>query len=352
MLDAAAGKDAQEGRKVTSGAAIADGVYAKERKAFRALHGLALVFFSALLVFAAVAWREGDSFFLRLATEALIMGGLAISVDILLGFAGLLSLGQALYLGLGAYASALVTKNLEPSFWLALGASAAIGLLTGLAGGIIASRVKGVYFALITYGLAQVVAKTVYNTRELGASDGIIGIPVLKVPLGFTAVDANDPAGFFLTVLGFIGAVYLALSYLAHTPFGRLLSALRINPSRLPFLGWPPGPIKLCAFVVAAVIASISGGFYPMLRGFVSPELMYFEMSTNAVIAVVIGGTGTLIGPLLGAMLLVFGKSIIGSFTEYSMIVIGGLFMAAVLFFPEGIAGLIKARTGRERVSR
>ena len=208
------------------------------------------------------------------------------------------------------------------------------------------------YFALITYGLAQVVAKAVYNTRELGASDGIIGIPIIKVPLGFTTVSADDPAGFFLTVLGFTGVIYLLLSYLAATPSGRLLSALRINPSRLPFLGWPAGPIKLSACVIAAVIASTSGGLYPMLRGFVSPELMYFEMSTNAVIAVIIGGTGTLIGPLLGAMVLVFGKSIIGSYTEYNLIVIGALFMAAVLFFPAGIAGVIKALAGRQRASR
>ena len=324
---------------------VAARVYAREQRANRAVHVFGLSFFLGSLAFAAIEWLRGDIFFLRLATEALILGGLAISVDILLGFAGLLSLGQALYFGLGAYGSALILKDIAPSFWLAVLACLGIGLFVGLLGGLIAARVRGVYFALITFGLAQVVAKIIYNTRELGASDGIIGIPIIDVPLGIATVRADDPAGFFLIVLAIIALIYGALIYLAGTPFGRLVSALRINQARLPFLGWRAGIIKLGAFVLAATIATLAGSLYPMLRGFVSPELMYFEVSTNAVIAVVIGGTGTLIGPLIGAVLLVFGKSIIGTFTEHHLIVIGALFMAAVIFFPQGIVGFVKART-------
>ena len=327
------------------GGSLAETVYAQERKDKRAVYWLALVFFAGSLLFAAIGWTRGDVFFLRLATEALIMGGLAISVDILLGFAGLLSLGQALYFGLGAYSSALVLKA-SASFWLALATGIGAGLAGGLIGGVIAARVRGVYFALITFGLAQVVAKVIYNTRELGASDGIIGIPIVDVPLGISTVRADDPAGFFLVVLVLIALIYLALTYLTETPYGRLLAALRINQRRLPFLGWPAGPIKLGAFILAAVIASLAGSLYPMLRGFVSPELMYFEVSTNAVIAVIIGGAGTLTGPLIGAVLLVFAKSIIGTFTEHHLIVIGALFMAAVIFLPEGLVGFVKARLG------
>ncbi len=328
---------------------VAGRVYERERREMRAVRILAFVFFAGSLGFAALGWARGDTFFLRLATEALILGGLAISVDILLGFAGLLSLGQALYFGLGAYASAGVLKEIGPSFWLAIAASVGVGLAAGLIGGLIAARVRGVYFALITFGLAQVVAKVIYNTRELGASDGIIGIPIIDVPLGFATIRADDPLGFFLVTLAIIALIYAALSYLSGTPFGRLVSALRINQERLPFLGWRTGPIKLGAFVLAATIASLAGGLYPMLRGFVSPELMYFEMSTNAVIAVIIGGMGTLIGPLVGAMLLVFGKSIIGTYTEHHLIVIGALFMGVVIFFPQGIAGFLKARLAPRR---
>ena len=142
--------------------------------AARANHVLVGVLILAGLAFAAIGAAQNDTFYLRLATEALIFGGLALSVDILLGYTGLLSLGQALYFGLGAYLSALVLKAV-PSFWLALAAGLGAGLVLGLVGGIIAIRVRGVYFALITFGLAQVVAKVVYNTRALGASDGLAG---------------------------------------------------------------------------------------------------------------------------------------------------------------------------------
>jgi branched-chain amino acid transport system permease protein len=343
MLDNAGAATPESSVKHVAHGSIAESVYQNERLASRGEIVLAALFFLAMLLFAGNASYAGDSFFLRLATEALIMGWLAMSAGILLGFAGLLSLGQALYFGLGAYASALVMRDVQPSFWLAAGAGLAIGVAAGFLGGLIASRVRGVYFALITYGLAQVVSKVVYNTRELGASDGLIGIPIIQVPLGFASPSAGSPMSFFLVVLAGTAIVYLILSYLAGTPFGRLVSALRINQARLPFIGWPAGPIKLSVFILAAALASVGGAFYPMLRGFVSPELMYFEMSTNAVIAVIIGGTGTLIGPLLGAVILVAGKSVIGTMTAYSQIAIGALFMAAVLFFPDGIVGLVKS---------
>src|SRR6476660_1438510 len=175
--------------------------------AMRASHVLVAVFVAASLIFAAIGAAMGDTFFLRLATEALIFAGLALSVDILLGYTGLLSLGQALYFGLGAYLSALVIKAV-PSFWLALAAGLGAGVVLGLVGGIIAIRVRGVYFALITFGLAQVVAKVVYNTRSLGASDGLLGVPIIDIDLGVVSVSSASPAGFFLIVLAVIMCLY------------------------------------------------------------------------------------------------------------------------------------------------
>ena len=174
--------------------------------AARANHVLVGALLVAGLAFAAIGAALNDTFYLRLATEALIFGGLALSVDILLGYTGLLSLGQALYFGLGAYLSALVLMAV-PSFWLALAAGLGAGLVLGLIGGIIAIRVRGVYFALITFGLAQVVAKVVYNTRSLGASDGLLGVPIINIALGLASVSSASPAGFFLVVLAVIIAL-------------------------------------------------------------------------------------------------------------------------------------------------
>jgi branched-chain amino acid transport system permease protein len=309
--------------------------------AMRASHVLVTLFVAASLIFAAIGAAMGDTFFLRLATEALIFAGLALSVDILLGYTGLLSLGQALYFGLGAYVSALVLKEV-PSFWVAMAAVLAVSLFVGAVAGLIANRVRGVYFALVTFGLAQVAARAVYNTRSLGASDGLIGVPIVPVNLGLGTVMSNSPAGFFVFTLGFIVVLYLISAYLLDTPFGRILVALRANERRVPFLGYSTRNARVAAYVLSAVIAALSGALYPMLRGFVSPELLFFNTSGNAVITVVTGGVGTLAGALYGGVILTVLKSVVGSMTEHHLIVIGLMFMAVVIFLPKGLMGLIR----------
>jgi branched-chain amino acid transport system permease protein len=296
--------------------------------AMRASHVLVLIFVLGGIVFAAFGTAMGDTFFLRLATEALIFAGLALSVDILLGYTGLLSLGQALYFGLGAYVSAMVLKQV-PSFWGAMAAVLFISLIVAFAAGMIANRVRGVYFALVTFGLAQVVAKAIYNTRALGASDGMIGVPIIPIDLGIIVVMSNSPA------------------YLLDTPFGRVLVALRANERRVPFLGYSTRSARLAAYVIAAVVAALSGALYPMLRGFVSPELLFFSTSGNAVITVVIGGVGTLAGALYGGVILTVLKSVVGSITQHHLVVIGLLFMATVIFLPKGLLGLVRPRIER-----
>lgn len=311
-------------------------------------HGFAYAFLGVALAFALAAAMMGDSFFLRLGTEALIFAGLAMSVDLLLGFTGMLSLGQALFFGLGAYVSALVLKQGAPSFFLAVGAALVAATVVGAVGALVSARTRGVYFALITFGMAQVVSKVVYNTRALGASDGIIGIPVIRANFLLFEVDTGNPLAFFLLVLGLTLGAYFALSYLVQTAYGRVLVAVRTNEGRVPFLGYDPGRAKLFAYLIAANLAAFSGALYPMLRGFVSPELMYFGVSGDAVMTVIIGGLGTLIGPIFGSVIVTALKSIIGTYTEHYQIVIGALFMLAVIAFPQGlIGGIRKLRRGR-----
>jgi branched-chain amino acid transport system permease protein len=319
--------------------------------AMRASHILALVLLAGCLVFALLAWRTGDVFDLRLATEALIFAGLALSVDILLGYTGLLSLGQALYFGLGAYASAVALRG-GASFAATMGIVLALALVASLVGGLIVNRVRGVYFALITFGMAQVAAKVVYNTRELGASDGLIGVPVVPIQLGFTTVSSDSAVGFFLFTLGFMSLLYVLIAYLLDTPFGRVLIALKANDRRVAFLGYQPFTARLVAYVVAGVVAALAGALYPMLRGFVSPELLSFTTSGNAVITVVTGGTGTLIGALYGSLFLTALRSIVGSWTAHHLIVIGILFMVVVVVFPKGLIGVARGWLERILVGR
>jgi branched-chain amino acid transport system permease protein len=314
--------------------------------AMRASHVLATLLVAACLAFALLAWRAGDVFYLRLATEALIFAGLALSVDILLGYTGLLSLGQALYFGLGAYASALALRA-GVSFAGTLAIVFVFSIAVSLVGGVIVNRVRGVYFALITFGMAQVVAKAVYNTRELGASDGLIGVPIVPIDLGFVSTNSASPVGFFLFTLAFITLIYLVVAYILETPFGRILIALKANERRVPFLGYRPFTVRLVAYVLAGVTAALAGALYPMLRGFVSPELLFFTTSGNAVITVVTGGAGTLIGALYGSLLLTALRSFVGSWTTHHLMIIGVLFMAVVVFFPKGLVGFVRIRLER-----
>ncbi|MDN8617363.1 branched-chain amino acid ABC transporter permease [Variovorax ginsengisoli] len=292
-------------------------------------------------VFFVIALAMQDTFYLRLATEALIFAGLALSVDLLLGCTGLLSLGQALYFGAGAYVSALLLIS-GRSFWEALAGSALLVLLLSIVGGLIANRVRGVYFALITIALAQVGAKVVYNTRALGASDGLIGIPVVEIS-GFGFTTGSAP-GFFVFTAAIILGLYALLSGLLNTPLGRILLALRANERRIPFLGFSVWRARMIAYVLAATLAGTSGALYPMLRGFVSPELLYFTTSGNALIAVIVGGVGTLTGALYGSLFVIVLKSLLSSYTTHSLMVIGALFIVLVLFLPQGFAGWLRPR--------
>jgi branched-chain amino acid transport system permease protein len=312
---------------------------------------LAQVFIALALVFTAVAVPLGDTFFLRLGTEALIFSGLAMSVDLLLGFTGMLSLGQALYFGIGAYASALVLKHVTPSFWAAIGVALAVSTVAGSVAAFLSIRARGVYFALITFGMAQVVSKVVYNTRAIGGSDGIIGIPQIQVNLGFFRVDTASGPAFFLLVLALMLLAYFGLAYLLRTPAGRLLVAVRTNEARVAFLGYNTRQAKFLAFVLAADLAAFSGALYPMLRGFVSPELMYFHVSGDSVVTVIIGGLGTLIGPIYGSIIVTALKSVLGTYTEHYPIIIGSLFMLAVVAFPRGLVGGIESLVARRRRS-
>ncbi|MBU3635226.1 branched-chain amino acid ABC transporter permease [Polynucleobacter sp. es-GGE-1] len=315
-----------------------------QARAIRCIEWLLLT--SSLILFV-VGTLLGDTFFLRLATEALIFGGLAMSVDLLLGIVGLLSLGQALYFGFGAYLSALVLKEISPSFSLAICVVILCSTLLGWIASFIALRSKGVYFALITFGLAQVAAKVVYNTRSLGASDGMMGVPILSIWTPFGSLDAADPGTFFVITFLTIGALYVILKYFLTTPMGSLWHAIRSNEDRLAYVGYESKGPKQVAFVLATVVAAVSGALYPMLRGFVSPELMFFSVSGNAVVTVVLGGVGTLIGPIMGSVLLTSFKSVIGTWTAHHHIVIGFIFVVIVIAAPKGLAGLFTKYFGK-----
>jgi branched-chain amino acid transport system permease protein len=300
----------------------------------------------AMLAIAAVFPWLGGAFFTRLGIEALLLGTVALSVDILLGYAGLLSLGQAAYFGLSAYVSALLYVHVTQSFWVVWIAVIAVVGIFSVALGAVAIRAKGVYFALITFGAAEILSKIAHNTRAIGGSDGLIGIPVPRIPLlPGVSLDLNSNLVFYYFVLATLVLIYLGTRRVLGTPFGSVLRAIRDNADRVPYLGYHPFWYKLFAYVLAAQIAAFGGLIYPLLRGFVAPHLFGFEVSTKAVVVSLVGGIGTLLGPLVGSVIITFLESVIGSYTDRHLFVLGTIFVVFVMFLPDGLLGLARRLT-------
>jgi branched-chain amino acid transport system permease protein len=297
----------------------------------------------ALLALAAVFPWFGGPFYTRLAIETFLLGAVALSVDILLGQAGLLSLGQAAYFGLAAYISALMYLNVTASFWLvALVVVAVVGVVAFLLGAV-AIRAKGVYFALITFGVSEILSKIAHNTRAIGGSDGLLGIPVPSIPLlPGLALDLRSDIVFYYAALAGLVLLYVGSRRILDTAFGAVLRAIRDNADRVPYLGYDPFWYKLLAYVMAAQVAAFGGMIYPLLRGFVGPDLLGFEVSTKALVMSLVGGVGTLIGPLIGSAVVTFLESVLGSWTERHLLVLGSVFIVFVLFLPEGLCGLLR----------
>ena len=303
--------------------------------AHKVARALTLCFFGV----AALLPLAGSEFHVRLAIEAAMLGMLALSVDVLLGRVGLLSLGQAAFFGLGAYTAALTYQHLSHSLWAVLACVLAVTTVFALAVGAVAIRSSGVYFALITFGVGEILPKSANNSAAVGGSDGLLGIPapILELP-GLSLSLAHNATFLYLTLLLLLGS-YIAVKRLLDTPFGTVLDALRDNASRVPYLGYQPFGYKLAAFVLAANIAALGGMLYPFLRGFVSPVLFGFEYSTRAVVMALVGGLGSLIGPLLGAGIITFAEDALSNMTKHHLFALGALFVICVLYAPAGIAG-------------
>lgn len=303
-----------------------------------------------LLALAAVLPAFSGEFYARLAVEAMLFGCLALSVDILLGFAGMLSLGQAAYFGMAAYMAALICLHWTSSLWIILLLVLPATALFSAVFGAIAIRARGVYFALITFGLAEVLGKIANNTDGLGGSDGIIGFGFATMEIPFTGdLVLRNSYVFYYVALVLIVLCYLLVRRMLQTPFAAVLHGLRDNDSRVPYLGYNPFWYRLFAYVMAAQVAALGGLLYPLLRGFVAPNLFGFEVSTKAVIMALVGGMGTLIGPLFGGGAITFLETAISNFTHRHLIVLGILFIAFVMFAPNGIMGMILSRTSRSR---
>jgi len=299
------------------------------------------------------------SFVILLITQALVFAILAMSLDILLGYTGLPSLGQAAYLGMGAYLTAILATEFEfglgASFWVLIVLGMAIGALTAALFGLFAIRATGVYFLMITLALGQCVWGLAYRWNSVTGGDNGINLPG-RPEFG---IDLANDVTFFYVVFGFFVATLAALYLLVRSPFGRSLVGIRESELRMRILGYNTWLHKYIAFIIAGGFGGLAGVLWAFLNGLVSPEDVILTTSVDALLMVVLGGPGTLVGSAIGAGVVVFLREYLSTLVPWWQYVLGGVYVLTILYLPGGLMGIperirqrraLSAGAGREKV--
>ncbi len=283
-----------------------------------------------------------DAYFLHVVIMAGIFGVLALSLNLLLGYTGQLSLGHAAFFGIGAYTSALLTLRLEWSFWAALPGAAAAAGLAGWVIGRLALKLRGAYFVLVTISFAGVISLVSVNWMDL--TNGPLGLPGVPSPaLGPWSLRAKG--AYYYLVLAAVALAYLVCRRLVRSRIGRALLALRENEALAESVGVDVTHYLVLAAVVSAALAGMAGSLYAHYTRFVSPEVFLFTYTVTMVIMVVAGGKGTLAGPLVGAAIFTVLPEALRAATswQWQMLAYGVLLVLLVFFLPRGIVPALAA---------
>lgn len=278
------------------------------------------------------------------ATEILIFAIFAMSLDLLVGYTGLVSLGHAAFFGIAAYVVGLVSLHGGATLVLTLPAGIATGAAAALLVGVFALRATGVYFLMLTLAFAQMAYAVAYQWAAVtGGTNGLSGIPRPAVP----GLEFTGAIPFYYLVLLLFTAAALLLRQITRSPFGAALAGVRENESRMQAMGFDTFRLKLGVFVIAGAAAGLSGTLYAYYNGFVSPDLLYWTTSGQVLIMVLLGGTGTLAGPALGAAVVLLLQNLVSSYTQRWTMILGAAFIVVVLAAPRGLLGLLAGRWAR-----
>src|SRR5512132_1500883 len=293
------------------------------------------------VVAAALFPRVAGNYPVKLLQEILIWGVFAMSLDLLMGYAGMVSFGHSAFFGVGGYVAAL-TLTQRPDGLSALVWPALAAALAALVIGFFSIRVSGVYFIMLTLAFSQMFFAVAFQASWLGAEDGIVGVPRPRL-LG---LDLAQAMPFHLYLVGIVVVAAAVLGRIVRSPFGHVLRGIHENEARMQAVGYAVGRYKLLAFVIAGTIAGVAGSLYTQLVGSITPDAFLWTTSGEALLMVIIGGTGTLGGALLGAGAFILLQSIVSSYTERWMLLLGLTFILFVLFAPGGIVGALRGRIG------
>ncbi len=280
------------------------------------------------------------TYYIRLFTLALIWSIFAMSLDLILGLGGIISLGHAVFFGVSAYTIGLSARFLTPNLFLQVGLALFVSAFAALVLGWLLLRSRGVYFMMLTIAFSQVFRAIAHSWRSVtGGGDGLANLPR---PAWMTSVET-----FYYVALFVFIAVFLFLRFFARSRVGISLIGIRESEKRMTSLGYPIDRIKLLSFVVSGGFGGIAGLLSVYFNGYVSPEYFSVDTSAQAIIMIILGGAGTLIGPVIGSFLVIYMQNILSTFMERWTLVIGILFVVVVICAPTGIVGLWRKEWNR-----
>jgi len=307
------------------------------------------IVFSVVLALLIAAPLVLPEFWRRFLTEILIWGLLAMSSDILIGYAGMISFGHSAFFGLGIYGAAAVLLSVKPSnLWLALlfGVIAAAGVAAFVA--YFSTRLRDIYFAITTLIFSQIFYVIIFTWTEVtGGENGLtFSRPPLAVPGLFSVPFTSQTLHWF--VLAVVTLSYLVLRRITRSPFGMVLQSIRENEARTRAIGYPIERYKIVAVMLSGLFAGLAGGLYAIQNRFAAPDFVFFLVSGEVIIFNVMGGIGTLVGPIVGAaFFLLLREGFSRFFTEYYLIPVGLIFIAMVIFLPQGLLGFMRRTLNR-----
>jgi branched-chain amino acid transport system permease protein len=299
-----------------------------------------------------------STFYTQLLTKVLIMAIFAMSLDLLVGYTGLVSFGHAAYFGLAGYALALLAPKYEAvSLWWSLPAAMGVCALFALVTGMLVLRTRGIYFIMVTLAFAQMLFFIFHDTKIGGGSDGIYIYAKPTMKLGeFQLLDLEKLENFYWLALALTGAAYLLLRRVLGSTFGRALLGIKVNEHRMRALGFPVFRYQLASFILSGALAGLAGYLAAVQYGFVNPEILSWHQSGAVLMMVILGGMGTLHGPVVGAFAFVLLQEVLsnqawfGPSAKHWQLAMGIFVMLVALYLPQGLAGLAQ-RFGRKPIA-
>ena len=300
----------------------------------------------SLALLPAYVTASGNIFVLTLFTRIVILGLAAVSLNLILGYGGMMSFGHAVYLGIGGYAVGILAHEGVYSGFVQWPAAVAASALFALVIGALSLRTRGVYFIMITLAFAQMAYYVVAGLARYGGDDGLT---IYKRSQFLAPLDLTNKVEFYYVCLAALfGAIYV-VNRLVNSRFGLVVQGSRSNDVRMRAIGFPTYRYRLTCFVIAGMLCGLAGALIANNTDFVSPSMMYWTRSGDLIIMVVLGGMGSVVGPLIGAVALLVLEELLSGFTEYWQIILGPLLLLVVLFARGGVDGLLAQFSARAR---